>query len=345
MRPFSVEPVGYRFGTDAELAAMHLVESEIEAERHPGGGQKPLEAYLAFARSLPPQFDDHTWLAALDDGTPVGCAACWTNAAGDTSLMESYVYVRPGWRRQRVGTRLAKAVVDEAAGEGRSKLIWSTYDSVSGGDEFARCLGATVARVNRTSELGLADVDWTMVRSWTNDGAGRAEGYTLEVWDGPFPVEVLDDAARFHHIMQTAPRDDLDVADVLISADQAADFDRHLVESGRLRWTIFVRDPTGACVGGTEMTFEPWDPSTAQQQNTGIDPAHRGLGLAKWAKAAMLARVRDERPGVTIVRTGNAFSNAPMLAINDALGFRVTEVRTEWQADVDDLSSRLHPGR
>ena len=102
-----------------------------------------------------------------------------------------------------------------------------------------------------------------------------------------------------------------------------------------------MRDPSGTCVGGTEVTFEPWEPLTVLQQNTGIDPRHRGLGLAKWAKAAMLERVRTDRPDVERVRTGNAFSNAPMVAINDLLGFRVTQSSTEWQAEVDELRRTL----
>ena len=137
--------------------------------------------------------------------------------------------------------------------------------------------------------------------------------------------------------MQTAPREALDVGDVVVDAEFVAELDRALVAAGRTRWTVFVRDRAGTCAGGTEVTFEPWDPGTVLQQNTGIDPAHRGVGLAKWAKAAMLKRIRDERPGAQRVRTGNAFSNAPMLAINDALGFKVISTRTEWQADVRDL--------
>ena len=35
-----------------------------------------------------------------------------------------------------------------------------------------------------------------------------------------------------------------------------------------------------------------------------------------------LERIRSERPEAVRVRTGNAYSNAPMLAINDALGSR-----------------------
>jgi hypothetical protein len=82
------------------------------------------------------------------------------------------------------------------------------------------------------------------------------------------------------------------------------------------------------------LSFEPWEPGTALQQNTATDPGHRGRGLAKWAKAAMLLRLRDERPEVLCVRTSNAFSNDAMLAINTALGFKIVEVRTEWQGTV-----------
>src|SRR5262249_11241131 len=145
------------------------------------------------------------------------------------------------------------------------------------------------------------------------------------------------DAATFHRIMQTAPREDLDLGDVTVDAPFVAELDRALVEAGRTRWTMFGRDHAGSCVGGTEGTLEPWDPALVHQQDTGIDPSHRGLGLAKWAKAAMLERIRRQRPEAARVRTENAVSNAAMLAINDALGFKVISTCTEWQADARDL--------
>src|SRR5207247_1106653 len=98
-----------------------------------------------------------------------------------------------------------------------------------------------------------------------------------------------------------------EVGDVIVGPDFVAELDRALVEAGRTRWTVLVRDPGGACIGGTEVTLEPWDPGTVFQENTGVDRAHRGLGLAKWAKAAMLEWVGHERPDVERVRTDNAF--------------------------------------
>lgn len=336
-----VRRVGFRLGSDEELAAQHLVESEIEAERRPGSAAQPLASYRAFARSLPSQFVDHTWLAEDGDGTPTACAACWSNNAGDPGVMEGYVYVRRAWRKRGIGWRLAEAVVNETLSEGRRTLVWSTYDSIPAGAAFSRRLGGTVGRVNRTSELSLGDVDWAQVQTWSDEGPMRAEGYTTEFWEGPLPDHMLDDAARFHHLMNTQPRDDLAIGDVVIDPGQAAEVDRHVAETGRRKWTLFVRDPDGRLAGGTELTFDPWEPATVHQQNTAIEPAHRGMGLAKWAKAAMLLRLRSQRPGVVRVQTSNAFSNDAMLAINTALGFEVTEVRTEWQATARKAAERL----
>ena len=316
---------------------MHAVESPVEAERRPDRVPQPLASYIAFARNLPSQFDDHTWLVETRDGTPIATGACWSNSAGDSRVMECDLMVRRDQRRAGIGTQLLRLICEETLREDRSLLTWSTFDAVPAGEAFARRLDARAARVNRTSELRVADINWEMVNLWVHHGSERARGYRLEMVDGPFPDHLRADAAALHHIMQTAPRDDLDMGDVTIDIDDIAELDRALVEAGRERWTCFVRDPHGNCVGGTEVTFEPWEPSTVLQQNTGIDPAHRGLGLAKWAKAAMLDRIRHERPEAERVRTGNAFSNAPMLAINDALGFRVINTQTNWQIDVADV--------
>lgn len=60
------------------------------------------------------------------------------------------------------------------------------------------------------------------------------------------------------------------------------------------------------------------------------------VSVRAWAKAAMLERIRYERPEAERIRPSNASSNGAMLAINDAFGFKTTSTRTEWQVNVDD---------
>jgi mycothiol synthase len=340
----NVRRVPFRAGTDAELAALHSVEAPVAAECGANRMPQPLESYIAFARALPLQFSDHAWLAEAPDGTPAGAGFCWSNSAGDPRIMECDVLVPPARRRQGIGARLMSAIVAATAAEGRSLLTWSTYARVPAGEAFSRRLGARVGRVSRASELELARLDWPMIDNWIRAARARELGYRLELVDGVFPEQLRADAVRFHHIMQTAPREELDVGDVTVDAEFVAQLDRATAAARRESWTVLVRSPAGECVGGTDVTFEPWNPGIVFQGATGIDPAHRGLGLARWAKALMLRRIRAERPAARWVRTENASSNAPMLAINDALGFRVISGHSEWQAEVSALAaSRLGP--
>jgi mycothiol synthase len=332
-----IREVGFRDASAEDLAAMHAVEVPVEVERGSHRMPRALDAYVAFARNLPSAFQSNGWLCETGGGEPpprpVALGYCWSHANGDPQAMECDVLVLPEHRRRGLGTRLMAEITRRTLELGRSQLTWSTFDDdlAPAGRELSLRLGARPARVNRESELDLAAVDPALLERWLAAPEAKGLGYTLEAVDGPMPEHLRHDAATFHHIMQTAPRDDLDVADVHVDAAFVAEHDRMLVESGRLRWTLLVRDPSGACVGGTEVTFDPSEPELAFQGNTGIDPTHRGHGLAKWAKAAVVERLRAERPDVRRVRTGNAFSNAPMLAINDALGFRVVSTRTEWQ--------------
>ncbi len=199
---FQIRRVGFRAGSDGELQALHAVEAPIETERGSNRMPQPLDSYLTFARNLPSQFSDHSWLVETSDGTPVAVGYCWSNAAGDERVMECDVLVRRDRRREGIGSRLMALICDEAASAGRSLLTWSTFDAVPAGDAFSRSLAAHVARVNRTSELALSDIDWTMVERWTSAERTRERGYSLESIVGAFPEHLRADAATFHHIMQ-----------------------------------------------------------------------------------------------------------------------------------------------
>ena len=55
----------------------------------------------------------------------------------------------------------------------------------------------------------------------------------------------------------------------------------------------------------------------------------------------MIHKVLTERPEVAWVRTGNADSNAPMLKINQEMGFRPYCAEAFWQLAVADARAYL----
>jgi GNAT superfamily N-acetyltransferase len=177
--------------------ALHAVEAPIEAERRSDRVPQPVESYIAFAQKLPLQFDDHAWLVETSDGRPVAAGFCWSNSAGDRRAMECDLLVRRDRRRQGIGSRLVATICNETLNEGRPLLTWSTFDAVPAGEAFSRRVGARVARVNRTRELVLADVDWTMIESWARAERREISGTAWSWSTGSFPSISAPTPRRF----------------------------------------------------------------------------------------------------------------------------------------------------
>ena len=77
------------------------------------------------------------------------------------------------------------------------------------------------------------------------------------------------------------------------------------------------------------------------QQLTAVRPEYRGRGIGKWIKATMLLHLRELYPDLKWISTDNAESNAPMLKINRALGFKPYLTGVEYQIARDQLEKKL----
>ena len=85
-----------------------------------------------------------------------------------------------------------------------------------------------------------------------------------------------------------------------------------------------------------ERPYDPRVPHLVWQQGTPVTDAHRGHRLGLWMKAVMLKRILEERTQARFIRTGNANTNAQMLAINTQLGFRPAWSSALWQLTLAD---------
>jgi GNAT superfamily N-acetyltransferase len=91
----------------------------------------------------------------------------------------------------------------------------------------------------------------------------------------------------------------------------------------------------------TDVTWAPYRRTIVEQMLTGVRPDARGRGIGKWIKAVMLDHIRTLYPDAQWVSTGNAASNAPMLAINQKLGFKPYRSGSEYQIARDELGARV----
>jgi mycothiol synthase len=249
--------------------------------------------------------------------------------------------VRPSARRRGVARELLRPAVARALEEGRTTL---NGGGITDGDAstFSEAMGAERKITERKSRMVLADVDRPMLEDWVVRAKERAEGYSMLAWDGPAPDEYLDKFVALTMVMNTAPRDDLEMEDWIHTPERHREMEQRSLERGSSWWTLVVRhDATDELVGYTEIMFPPHAPDAAWQEATAVDPTHRDKGIGRWLKATNCLRLLDEKPHVRYVDTWNAFSNAPMLGINIAMGFEVIKSFSEYQIRTDALRARL----
>jgi mycothiol synthase len=332
---------------DGLLAELYAVRGELHAEATPGDPRMPLAGEIASARHQPAS-EDGIVLTARDPGGAIrGYASCgWVYMAGWDHVLQTHVAVAPGARRQGLGRLLLGQAAGVAQRRGLRLVTGRTKDNVPAGAAFCAAMHAEQAMAAAENRLDLRGADRALIERWLADGPRRAPAYRLLFVAGPTPPDLVDEAASVLNVMNTAPLENLDVSDTLITPELLREWDQATSAMGAERRAYYAVDAaSGKFVGLTDVTVRPELPDRAWVGDTAVDPGHRGQGLGKWLKAAITQHILDDLPAVRWVITFNAGSNEPMLAINHDLGFRPVAVHTTWQVPATQLRALLAEGR
>ena len=329
--------------TDADRRALIAFEQIMWAEHAPDDVAMAEESGLWLATRHRPNARRVTLVVRAEAGIEMaGVAMLSLPQADNRHLGNVELRVAPPYRRRGIGRALLTAVAVRAQAEGRRVLSGFSWDIVAAGELFARSVGAVDRQVIRRSDLDLRTIDRDLVARWLDVSGEVRDRYELWPVVGAYPKDQYGAIAEVEAVMNTMPHDDLDVEDVVMDADWVAQREEGEAQTPGQRWTIFVRERvTQRLVGYTQVFFYDDWPGHVEQGNTGVHPDHRGHGLGRWLKAAMIERIFRDSPESFRIRTNNAFSNAPMLAINNELGFAVTAKQTVWEADLDELLRRV----
>jgi mycothiol synthase len=248
--------------------------------------------------------------------------------------------VRRDRRRQAIGRSWLPLVLELMDRHGCTVLTLAAEEE--SGHEFLRWLSAQPKATGAENRLRIADVDWAMVKRWIEEGQTRNPDTKLEIYDGHLPESMVEEYAQQRSLLlNTMPWDDLDHGEIVVTPERIHEWWAQMDLVGEVDHTILTREPDGTLSAMTDMTYAPYLPTFIEQQLTAVHPSARGRGLGKWIKAAMLDHVHRLYPDVLWVSTGNADSNAPMLAINTRLGFRQYRGGSEYQMSRDELAERI----
>ena len=297
------------------------------------------------ARNLPPNWRARVWVVRNEGRIAAQAYLGWVEEEANRNSAYVDITVERELRGQGLGASLISAAVAAAGTAERSLLFAESSDRLPAGRGFLERLGFEPALENKVSQLDLRKLARDLVSDWISRGRERASDYEIETWDGPVPAERLVAFAELSNVMNSEPHGSLEVEDSPSTPEMIRDIERMLFASGTRRLIACARHvPTGQLAGFTELSWHPMRAAIVNQAGTGVVESHRGRSLGRLLKATNLAALTQANPSAIFVRTSNAQSNAPMLAINTAMGFEAFLATTEWQGRAPLIMERLHRG-
>lgn len=304
------------------------------AHREQGTEARSLAAYRLGHTPAPGARPRHCWVAREAEEIIGKLDLSPSGSIAEPAALGLYVHAR--CRRRGV----ARALLREALPVVEQQGVRALQIAVIQPEGWQACerLGGRFEQAGAMRSLLLARASWPVVHAFCDEAARRSPSTRVEAF------ERLPDALAETFIeLYNGAWHDQPLPDFRerLSLELRREQERRYQSLG-WRWlTLVVREPGDALSGWTDVLYDPAQPELLHQNVTAILPEHRGRGLAKWLKAAMLLELRQRFPSALRLVTNNAEDNAPMLAINQRLGFGAPIHHRAYSFEVDALLERV----
>ena len=330
-----IDLVPFAVGDEAAARRAWEISRAAWAVTVPDIPHESLGHFLASISSPPPAHDFERVIATLD-GEPAGYLVLQLPLLDNLENAEAEIWVVPERRRRRVGSALFEYAADRLRALGRKRILGETVNGRPGGSEFCAALGAAAALADTRSRLDVTTVDRARLDAMLAEAWTHADGYRTLRWHGMPADEYLADMAYLDGRMVTdAPMGDLDWEPEKVDADRIREAERRRLARGVERFhTGAIHVASDRMVGFTTLSGETEIPAHLWQNNTIVDPEHRGHRLGTIVKLENFAFALAHRPETAAIDTFNATANEYMLSINRAMGFRAADAWTQWQKTI-----------
>jgi GNAT superfamily N-acetyltransferase len=309
--------------SDAETDAWHTVVTVALVRDLPASTPEPSRAETGGKLRVPPLGGRNLHLAVVaPDGSYEGVASLtlFTEKNNRHTALLNYLVVHPDARRRGVGAKLWAEIRGRLTADGRASV--STVIELGGaGEAFVDSLGFVnvlplgryVQRVRQVLE-GIPLPAPPLLPA----------GLRFADWAGVVPDRWAVSFARAHEAMGDGPNKLLGGRIPSWNVEWVRAGARLIAERGGVILTSAVLDSTDGdrVVAYTEIVLNTPSDTRALQHDTLVVPSHRGRGLGRAVKRHLLEGLHELYPGVREVSTTVADDNRPMLAVNEALGYR-----------------------
>jgi GNAT superfamily N-acetyltransferase len=271
--------------------------------------------------------------AAVLDGAVVGALRLIIALKDNPTVAIVDLAVHPDHRRRGIGTTLLTEGIALARQRGRTDLMAEVDEPGPGtpGRAFALHHGWSCDLVETRRDLTLPVAEERLTAMDT-EAARASGGYRIVTWRDRTPDELLDDRALLERRMTTdAPHGGLPVEEEHWDGDRIREYEAANVARGRMVLTAgAVID--GRLVAFTALQIPLGSPQRANQWGTLVLREHRGHRLGARMKVAVLRELAASLPEVRRITTYNFEANRPMVALNEALGYRPAGQLSSWSS-------------
>jgi GNAT superfamily N-acetyltransferase len=270
------------------------------------------------------------YLATVDD-TPVGTAFMFLSERDNTHLAWAWLAVLPDQRRKGYGGQMFERIMADARAKGRTSIGADGWESERAFG-FAARYGLERKSQAIMRRQHLAEIEPSQIQKLYDEADEVARDYELVRIAGRTPPELVDAVVELAAAINDAPTDDLDIEDEVYDAPRIRAFEAARLAQGHRLYRLAARErSSGALVGQTVVGVDGERPGFAAQLDTSVQREHRGHRLGVLLKLVMLTWLQEREPQLRVLDTWNAASNDHMIAVNEALGYRVVGRAVLWQ--------------
>lgn len=313
------------------LLPLFRAATAVDTPRAP----EPSESYLRL--QIGPRAARHIACLVADDGDrPAGFARMNHGKVANRDMVYGELWIGAG-DRDKVAGALVEACRDYARGRGATRLVLDISE-LSGYDAVCGAGGGRALASDYRRQLDLTAIDREQYAAWAAPTEKNAR-YRVEIWRTPTPEHLLGPLVEAYDVMRDAPTGELVLETPPPDLDRRRRTEADNLAAGMQMYVAaaFAADGDGGSgseIAGFHEVFVYPDYRMAEVGNTGVPAKFRGGGLGLRLKAAMALHLLEHEPHVDVISTSNDADNAPMVRVNDAMGYEVAEAWQAWQFEV-----------
>lgn len=310
--------------TEDDLDRCHAVFGARWGEDRPTEDPITRDAVRRRIQVQPPGAGCPRWAAARVGGkiAAVGDVRAVLGDNAHIALVD--VTVDPELRGRGIGTALFRHLVADV--DQPVVNAWNVR-AEGPGERWASRLGMRRVHTAVYQRADLADLP---------DPEPAPDGYRLRAWRGAAPDDLVAAYAAARSAIADAPAGDGDYQAPKWTIEQVRDHEARLRGSG-FENHVVVAVRGGEVAALTELFLSAHFRHRADQGDTAVVAAHRGLGLGRCVKLHQAALLRAGGTAVELFYTSTAAANVHMRRVNESIGFRDIQTVTILEGRTEDL--------